>query len=118
MANLAGKGSRWGATWFGRVGDIVQQPPVWDLQAVREFGQHRHLPHVGHHPCPATHVVHERLKTLHKEGHGRLDRGRVVGPLLGDLLAAVAERALRARPDRCGDFLRCRTGEVDPRAEP
>ena len=29
MANLVGKGSRRGETWFGRSGDIVQQPPVW-----------------------------------------------------------------------------------------
>ncbi len=26
---LVGEGSRRGSTWFGRFGDLVQQPPVW-----------------------------------------------------------------------------------------
>ena len=29
MTKLVGRGSRRGSTWFGRAGDIVQQPPVW-----------------------------------------------------------------------------------------
>jgi len=29
MANLVGEGSRRGETWFGRAGDIVQQPHAW-----------------------------------------------------------------------------------------
>ena len=29
MAKLVGKGSSQGSTWFGRTGDLVQQPPVW-----------------------------------------------------------------------------------------
>jgi membrane-associated phospholipid phosphatase len=29
MRGLVGSGSSRGSTWFGRAGDIVQQPPVW-----------------------------------------------------------------------------------------
>lgn len=29
MTRLVGKGSRHGSSWFGKAGDIVQQPPVW-----------------------------------------------------------------------------------------
>ena len=29
MTTVIGEGSRRGETWFGRAGDIVQQPPVW-----------------------------------------------------------------------------------------
>lgn len=29
MRKLVGEGSSRGSTWFGRAGDIVQQPPVW-----------------------------------------------------------------------------------------
>lgn len=29
VAKLVGRGSRRGRTWFGRVGDVVQQPPLW-----------------------------------------------------------------------------------------
>ncbi len=29
MTKLVGKGQRRGSTWFGRAGDVVQQPPVW-----------------------------------------------------------------------------------------
>lgn len=29
MTKWVGKGSRHGATWFGKAGDIAQQPPVW-----------------------------------------------------------------------------------------
>jgi undecaprenyl-diphosphatase len=29
MDKLVGKGSHQGSTWFGRFGDVVQQPPVW-----------------------------------------------------------------------------------------
>ncbi len=29
MRKLVGKGSTEGNTWFGRAGDLVQQPPVW-----------------------------------------------------------------------------------------
>ena len=29
MTKWVGKGSRHGETWFGKAGDIAQQPPVW-----------------------------------------------------------------------------------------
>lgn len=29
LTRLIGKGSRTGATWLGRAGDILQRPPVW-----------------------------------------------------------------------------------------
>ncbi len=29
MRGLVGKGSRQGSTWFGKAGDLVQQPPLW-----------------------------------------------------------------------------------------
>ena len=29
MDRLVGKGSHHGSTWFGRFGDVVQQPPTW-----------------------------------------------------------------------------------------
>ena len=33
MTKLVGKGSRHGSTWFGKAGDIAQQPPVWAAAA-------------------------------------------------------------------------------------
>ena len=29
MDELVGEGSHEGSTWFGKFGDVVQQPPVW-----------------------------------------------------------------------------------------
>lgn len=34
MKKLVGSGSRQGSTWFGRAGDVAQQPPVWAGVAV------------------------------------------------------------------------------------
>lgn len=39
MRKLVGKGSSQGSTWFGRAGDLVQQPPVWaGVTAVLSMG--------------------------------------------------------------------------------
>ena len=34
MTKLVGKGSRHGSSWFGKAGDIAQQPPVWAAAAL------------------------------------------------------------------------------------
>ncbi|HVM36190.1 MAG TPA: phosphatase PAP2 family protein [Actinomycetota bacterium] len=82
MSKLVGRGSHRGSTWFGKIGDTIQQPPVWVALALTLSaggGKGRRAAGRGSACYLAAHLLHLGIKSVvgrrRPPGAGRMRLG-------------------------------------------